>query len=127
MEAAWPYGSRCSTSRRPQEPSHAPQYLPDRRRTQHPAPPHRRAPAPDWRLRAHILLLLADGWAWATIAALLYTSSSTIARWQRRFRQGRLAAVFPAGAPRRPVSAWVAVVVRWVLELAPADFGFARS
>src|SRR5262245_3793993 len=88
---------------------------------------YRRAPAPDWRLRAHILLLLADGWAWATIAALLYTSSSTIARWQRRFRQGRLAAVFPAGAPRRPVSAWVAVVVRWVLELAPADFGFARS
>jgi putative transposase len=88
---------------------------------------YRRAPSPDWRLRAHVLLLLADGWAWATITAVLYTSSSTIARWQRRFRQGRLAAVFPAGPPRRRVSPWVAVVVRWVLELAPADFGFARS
>jgi len=88
---------------------------------------YRRAPVPDWRLRAHILLLLADGWAWAAVAALLYTSSSTIARWQRRFQQGRLAAVFPA-APSRPRSpAWAAVVVRWVLELAPADFGFARS
>ena len=88
---------------------------------------YRRAPVPDWRLRAHLLLLLADGWAWATITALLYTSSSTIARWQRRFRQGRLAAVFPAGPPRPRVRSWAAVVVRWVLELAPADFGFARS
>jgi transposase len=88
---------------------------------------YRRAPAPDWRLRAHILLLLADGRAWATIAAVLYTSSSTIARWQRRFHEGRLAAVFPAGQPCPRAPSWVAVVVRWVLELAPADFGFARS
>ena len=87
---------------------------------------YRHATRPDWRLRAHVLLLLADGWAWATIAALLYTSSSTIARWQSRFLQGGLAAVFEAGPPRR-CSPWVAVVVRWVLELAPADFGFARS
>jgi putative transposase len=87
---------------------------------------YRRAARPDWRLRAHVLLLLADGWAWATIAALLYTSSSTIARWQARFLSGGLDAVFEAGPPRR-CSPWVAVVARWVLELAPADFGFARS
>jgi|SRR5262245_53806093 len=87
---------------------------------------YRHATRPDWRLHAHILLLLADGVAWATIAALLYTSSSTIARWQGRFLQGGLGAVFPA-APRRRCSPWVAVVVRWVLQLAPADFGFARS
>jgi len=88
---------------------------------------YRRAPVPDWRLRAHVLLLLADGWPWATITALLYTSSSTVARWQRRFRRGRLAAVFAAGQPRRTACGWAAVVVRWVLELAPADFGFSRS
>jgi hypothetical protein len=41
-----------------------------------------------WATIAHILLLLADGVAWATIASLLYTSPSTIARWQQRFRQG---------------------------------------
>src|SRR5262245_627327 len=87
---------------------------------------YRHAARPDWRLRAHVLLLLADGVAWATIAALLYTSSSTIARWQARFRQGGLGAVFEAGPPRR-CSTWVALVVGWVLELAPADFGFARS
>jgi hypothetical protein len=66
---------------------------------------YRKAAPPDWCLRAHILLLLADGWTWATIAALQYTSSSTVARWQARFLHGRLpAATFPgldrAGLPR---------------------------
>jgi transposase len=87
---------------------------------------YRRAARPDHRLRAHVLLLLADGWAWATIAALLYTSSSTIARWQSRFLEGGPGAVF-GPAPRRAASPWVAVVVGWVLRLAPAEFGFARS
>jgi transposase len=87
---------------------------------------YRRADRPDWRLRAHILMLLADGVAWATIAALLYTSPSAIARWQQRFVRGGLGAVFGAGTPRR-CGPWVAVIARWVLELAPADFGFARS
>jgi putative transposase len=87
---------------------------------------YRHAARPEWRLRAHVLLLLADGWTWATITCLLYTSSSTIARWQARFLQGGLGAVFEANAPRR-CSPWVAVIVRWVLELVPADFGFARS
>jgi putative transposase len=87
---------------------------------------YRRATPPAWRLRAHILLLLADGVAWATIAALLYTSSSTIARCQRRFRRGGLPALFPPGPAPRP-SWWAALIVRWVLELAPAAFGFARS
>jgi transposase len=88
---------------------------------------YRHASRPEWRLRAHVLLLLADGWTWATIATLLYTSSSTIARWQQRFLQGGLSAVFEAAQPRRCSPWWVAMVVRWVLQLAPADFGFARS
>jgi len=87
---------------------------------------HYRGPArPEWRLRAHILLLLADGVAWSAIAAMLYTSPSTIARCRDRFRQGGLGAVLASGEPPRPW--WAAVVVRWVLELAPGDFGFARS
>src|SRR4051812_22330915 len=88
---------------------------------------YRRAPALDWRLRAHILLLLADGWPWATITVLLYTSSSTIARWQRAFRRGRLAAVFPPDRHRRRPRRWAAVIISWVLDWTPADFGFARS
>ena len=36
------------------------------------------------RLRAHILLLLAEGYSWAVIADVLFCSSRTIARWKRR-------------------------------------------
>jgi putative transposase len=89
---------------------------------------YRRSSDPRVCLRAHILLLLADGHSWELIAAVLYTSSSTIARWQRRFRAGGAAAVcgVPAHRPS-PAGRWAAVVVAWVLNLAPADLGFARS
>jgi hypothetical protein len=40
---------------------------------------------PDLRLRAHILLLLADGHSWNLIVTMLYSSSRTIARWKDRF------------------------------------------
>jgi putative transposase len=89
---------------------------------------YRADPDPQVRLRAHILLLLAQGYAWATIAAVLFTSPDTIARWKRRFEQGGVAVL---GRPRgrRPASAgaWAAVVVAWVLSRRPAEFGFARS
>jgi transposase len=89
---------------------------------------YRRSPDPRERSRAHILLLLADGHRWELIAAVLYTSSSTIARWQRRYRAGGVEAVCgrPARRPRA-ASRWAAVVVAWVLNVSPADFGFARS
>jgi putative transposase len=89
---------------------------------------YRRSPDPRVRLRAPILLLLADGHSWELIAAVLYTSSSTIARWQRRFLCGGTAAICGSPAPRpSPAGHWAAVVIAWVLNLAPADFGFARS
>ena len=79
--------------------------------------------------RAHILLLLADGWPWDTIMAVLFTSPSTIARWQQRFLEGGIEAL--AGRPlgRRPSLGrqWAGVVARWVAEHAPRDFGFLRS
>src|SRR5258707_8919149 len=49
---------------------------------------YRAHPDPRLRLRAHIVLLLADGHTWATITAVLFCSSRTIARWQRRFHDG---------------------------------------
>src|SRR4051812_42553945 len=81
------------TSRPPQEPSHASEYHLDRPRTQHPARLLSPPPDPALRLRAHIVLLLADGYTWAFIVAALYTSSRTIARWQARFLEGRAAAL----------------------------------
>jgi transposase len=84
---------------------------------------------PQVRLRAHILLLLADGYPWATIAAVLFTSPDTIARWKGRFERGGVGEVLgrPRGRRRSPAWAWAAVVVLWVLTRRPAAFGFARS
>jgi transposase len=54
---------------------------------------YRRNPNPAVRLRAHIVLLLAAGYPWQTIAAMLFCSTRIIGRWKRRFERGRLAAL----------------------------------
>jgi putative transposase len=89
----------------------------------------RRGTDPQQRLRAHVLLLLADGWTWNVIVAVLFTSSSTINRWRRRFHEERLAALQPA-EPKpcsRWGSFWIGLVIRWVTMQTPLDFGFLRS
>jgi transposase len=89
---------------------------------------YRHSPDPRLRTRAHITLLLADGYPWVVIAALLYTSSSTIDRWQRRFRTGGLPALLGTAHPGSGrAGRWAALIVGWVLSRAPADFGFART
>jgi putative transposase len=90
---------------------------------------YRRAPDPAVRLRAHIILLLADGYAWATIVAVLFTSSSTIRRWQRRFQEGGVDALLGRRRGRRSAWAacWAVLVTTWVLRTTPRDFGFYRS
>ena len=90
---------------------------------------YRKDPDPQVRLRAHLLLLLAAGYSWALVAAVLFTSPSTIDRWQKRFQQGGVEAVLgrPRGRRRSPAWAWAATVVVWVLTRRPADFGFAKS
>src|ERR1700733_9017078 len=82
------------------------------------------------RLRAHLLLLLANGINWVIIAKVLFTSSSTINRWRRRFLDGGLAAVIDAPArcrPSRLSMLLISVVFRWVTTLTPLDYGFVRS
>jgi len=51
----------------------------------------RRGRDPERRLRAHILVLLGDGWAWALIVRMLFTSASTINRWRQRYLYALLA------------------------------------
>src|SRR5437588_188382 len=89
----------------------------------------RQAPQPELRQRAHIVLLLADGYTWASIAAVLYCSSRTIARWKGRFDQGRTEALLghPRGAPARLAGRWAAVLLSWVQAQTPRAFGFFRS
>jgi|YNPNPStandDraft_1061719.scaffolds.fasta_scaffold157224_2 hypothetical protein len=51
-------------------------------------------PIPAIRLRAHILLLLADGRPWSQIAAMLYTNTSTMKRLSRNWHPGAAPMVF---------------------------------
>lgn len=90
---------------------------------------YRAHPDPAVRLRCHIILLLADGHTWASIVAVLYTSSRTVARWSSRFQQGRVEALLGSrrGAPRRLGQRWMAVVLHWVLDQTPRAFGLLRS
>src|SRR3954452_21771145 len=84
---------------------------------------------PEVRFRAHILLLLADGHTWATVAAILFCSSRTIDRWVKRFHEQGVEGLagHKPGRPFRFDASWVATVVEWVTKKAPRDFGFLRS
>src|SRR5262249_39039884 len=86
---------------------------------------YRRHPDPQVRQRAHILLLLAQGYTWTTVAAVLYTSPSTIACWQRRFEDGGVEALF--GLPRGARSCWseeMGAILRQALEHSPDEWGY---
>src|SRR3954467_2317906 len=84
---------------------------------------------PEVRFRAHLLLLLADGHTWTTVATLLFCSSRTIDRWVKRFHAEGVEAVagHKLGRPVRLATSWVHVVVEWVTQKVPRDFGFLRS
>lgn len=90
---------------------------------------YRRHPDPAVRLRAQIILLLADGHSWSLIVSVLYCSTRTIARWQKRYFEGGIEALVDERRGRRPVFAeWLmTTVVRWVTQKTPRDFGFLRS
>src|SRR5438309_8816408 len=84
---------------------------------------------PELRLRAHIVLLLADGYAWATIAAVLYCSTRTIARWKGRWGAAGVPGLLgqPRGPRPRWAGPWAQRLVGWVLTQTPRAFGFLRS
>jgi transposase len=90
---------------------------------------YRKDSDPEVRFRAHILLLLAEGYTWATVCTLLFCSSRTIDRWVKRFHQEGIAGLagHKTGRPFRFATTWIQVVVNWVTEKTPRDFGFLRS
>jgi len=81
------------------------------------------------RLRAHIVLLLADGLTWAAVCAVLYCSRRTVARWKTRFQEQGPDGLLdrPRGTPCRFGTLWPALVVAWVKDFTPRAFGFLRS
>src|SRR3954465_7574081 len=90
---------------------------------------YRKDPDPELRFRAHILLLLGEGYAWDTIEAMLFCSSRTVDRWLKRFQAEGVAGLTgrERGRPVRFGLGWVAVLVSWVTTKTPRDFGFLRS
>ena len=90
---------------------------------------YRKDPDPEVRFRAHILLLLADGHTWSSVATFLFCSSRTIDRWVKRFHREGVEAVagHKPGRPFRFGAAWLAVVINLVSTKVPREFGFLRS
>src|SRR5688572_25213608 len=90
---------------------------------------YRKEPDPQVRLRAHIVLLLSAGHAWALVASVLFCSTATIARWKARFESGGVAALAGEHRGRRAsrLVGWALVLVTWVRTLTPRDFGYCRS
>jgi putative transposase len=90
---------------------------------------YRKGADPRVRLRAHIVLLLAQGYSWAVIAGGLFCSTRTIARWKTRVETDGVGAVLGAAGPpaRGQGEWWSQVVAAWVTECSPRDFGFLRS
>jgi transposase len=88
----------------------------------------RRGSDPERRLRAHVVLLLGEDWSWNVIVAVLFTSTSTINRWRKRYLAGGVPAVLePAHLGHRRWQWWISVVIHWVTLKSPRDFGFYRS
>src|ERR1700727_2350247 len=80
------------------------------------------------RLRAHIVLLLSEGRPWSLIAAMLFCSTATIARWKDRFESGGVEALLEENRGRCSLlGGWALIVVLWAKGCAPRTFGYFRS
>jgi putative transposase len=77
--------------------------------------------------RALVLLLLADGRSYHEISAAMFASPSLIAAVKRDFAAGGVARVLGHEHPPCVVASWLMLIVRWLVNHTPRDFGFFRS
>jgi putative transposase len=78
--------------------------------------------------RAHVLLLLAEGWSVRRIAEALFASADLVCSVRRRFDEGgTTAALAPDAARTKRVPWWHLILERWLLARTPRDFGFFRA
>lgn len=77
--------------------------------------------------RAHIILLLADGFSVRDVRQVTYASFDLVIDAARRFRTGGIRSVVEAGRAAGGVPAWLVLVARWVATTTPADFGYFRT
>jgi putative transposase len=78
--------------------------------------------------RAHVLLLLADGYSYREIMALTYCSAELVSTVTRAFRERGIDGV-RASQSDEPASRplWWGQVTSWLSRLTPRDFGYFRT
>ena len=85
---------------------------------------YRKGVDPRVRLRAHIILLLAQGYSWAVITGVLFCSTRTIGRWKTRMEIEGIGAILGPTIPPSlgPSVWWRQAVADWVTTLRPCKF-----
>jgi len=76
--------------------------------------------------RAHVLLLLDDGWSVRDVRRIAYASFDFINACVQRFRAGGVTAAVGA-APEESIPLWLVRVTQWLLTKSPEDFGYFRT
>lgn len=77
--------------------------------------------------RALVLLMLAEGWSYRRIGEAALASPTLIRAVKWDFTAGGVDQVLGTEEPPFTVAYWLIVVVRWLLQHTPRDFGFFRT
>lgn len=77
--------------------------------------------------RCHVILLRADGWTWQQIQGVLLCSTDLISETLRKFIAGGLSAVLDDVLPIDEIPEWLELILRWLSEKTPQDFGYFRT
>jgi putative transposase len=87
-----------------------------------------RGPDPRQARRAHVLLLLEEGWSVRRIMEALFASADLIVAVRRHYLAGGVSAVLQPRQPQaRMTPFWYTALQRWLLTQTPRDFGWFRS
>ena len=77
--------------------------------------------------RAHIVLLLAEGWTHREVRAITFASFDLIQDCVRGFQEGGIATALGTEDAQPNLPGWLRKVARWLTKRSPQDFGFFRS
>ena len=81
--------------------------------------------------RAHVVLLRAEGRTWKEIRQILFCSYDFISNTLKAFAAGGVAAIVSPGdtaeIPTQHVPAWLLLVLHWLTNFTPRDFGYFRT
>jgi len=86
---------------------------------------YRTGPAKQSR-RAHIILLLDDGWSVREVRQITYASFDLINDCVRRYRSGGVVSAVEAKSSDDDVPLWLVQVSQWLLAGTPENFGYFR-